>query len=650
MAIEDEKLAIKRQFLGYIHPLKSITNDLDQKECWIEQMKYLILDFKTLLNLSFKEFWSTVVFNKQATMGLCTFFQEGAPPHLMDQLPQDDDMLIIYHEINHFAYELFKRLTTSTENEENYMSPHHMWSLLYNNNIISITMLFDICSIYGQSHKKQLEIIFKELFTCEKLYEEKLKHLIKLTIKCLKEFQDKIELDMSCNDDIICQRNKTSTNIEETNLCMIEDDINFLLDTSYSISNFLEIYPMASIFFYQDKLHLKIASFYHNIKPLVYKKVIAINKLEKFQEKLHASRTLFIKTVRQCLIPITTQITNGSENAIEEYLDVIIELLVYDEFVNDFIVAYNLIDDIKEYQQLNKKIDSIKYDYLLKSLELINKPYAELKENELQEQQLEIQTNSTNMENAIFQSLINNVKDILPHLKDGFILKCLRYYNMDSEKVINTVLENNLPSELAQYNSNLSSMSEYENNATDYDPTINGCMKLENLCLLDDKSFRNEMRPFYEKYNLTEMTSSELKSYYNDENETSRELEYALPEPEDENKKRRPDVIPRVLIEKKAITECIQEESSDDESQQLLNFEPFCENPEDVRKQKAKRYALKQSDKFNQSKPKVASSVSATSSKSNDELNRQRKNEKKAFSGNHNRRNAARNKQSKGMF
>jgi len=50
-------------------------------------------------------------------MGLSTFLQEAAPPHLMDQLPQDGDVLTIYNEIDHFAYQLFKRLTTSSENE-----------------------------------------------------------------------------------------------------------------------------------------------------------------------------------------------------------------------------------------------------------------------------------------------------------------------------------------------------------------------------------------------------------------------------------------------------------------------------------------------------------------------------------------------------
>lgn len=63
------------------------------------------------------------------------------------------------------------------------MSPHYMWGLLCNNNIISIPMLFDICSIYGQLYKKELEIIFKDLFTCQKLYKENLKSSIQFTIK-----------------------------------------------------------------------------------------------------------------------------------------------------------------------------------------------------------------------------------------------------------------------------------------------------------------------------------------------------------------------------------------------------------------------------------------------------------------------------------
>lgn len=108
------------------------------------------------------------------------------------------------------------------------------------------------------------------------------------------------------------------------------------------------------------------------------------------------------------------------------------------------------------------------------------------------------------------------------------------------------------------------------------------------------------MRPFYEKYHFTEVTCAELESYYDDEyDDTYDEVEYVIPEPVDENEKRRPDVVPRVLAEKKVVTEYIEEEISDEESQQVVNFQPFCENPEDVRERQARRYAAKQSNRSN---------------------------------------------------
>lgn len=46
---------------------------------------------------------------------------------------------------------------------------------------------------------------------------------------------------------------------------------------------------------------------------------------------------------------------------------------------------------------------------------------------------------------------------------------------MDSEKVINTVLEDSLPTELTQYDFNLPIMSVYDmDNATGYDPSVKG--------------------------------------------------------------------------------------------------------------------------------------------------------------------------------
>lgn len=63
------------------------------------------------------------------------------------------------------------------------MSPQCMWKLLYDNNVVNVPMLFDICSIYGQSYKKDLEIMFNELFSYQKFYYDNLKNSVQFTIK-----------------------------------------------------------------------------------------------------------------------------------------------------------------------------------------------------------------------------------------------------------------------------------------------------------------------------------------------------------------------------------------------------------------------------------------------------------------------------------
>lgn len=59
---------------------------------------------------------------------------------------------------------------------------------------------------------------------------------------------------LACDNDLY-ERNRTSVEIKETNLVTIEYFINFILNTFYSISNFLEVYPIANSVYYHKKLH-----------------------------------------------------------------------------------------------------------------------------------------------------------------------------------------------------------------------------------------------------------------------------------------------------------------------------------------------------------------------------------------------------------
>ena len=52
-------------------------------------------------------------------------------------------------------------------------------------------------------------------------------------------------------------------------------------------------------------------------------------------------------------------------------------------------------------------------------------------------------------------SLISQVKDLLPDLGEGFILACLEHYSYDPEQVINNILEERLAPALSQLDRSL---------------------------------------------------------------------------------------------------------------------------------------------------------------------------------------------------
>lgn len=59
------------------------------------------------------------------------------------------------------------------------------------------------------------------------------------------------------------------------------------------------------------------------------------------------------------------------------------------------------------------------------------------------------------MSGVELDSLISQVKDLLPDLGEGFILACLEHYHYDSEQVINNILEQRLAPALSQLDRSL---------------------------------------------------------------------------------------------------------------------------------------------------------------------------------------------------
>ena len=49
----------------------------------------------------------------------------------------------------------------------------------------------------------------------------------------------------------------------------------------------------------------------------------------------------------------------------------------------------------------------------------------------------------------MLEPLIAQIRDLFPELGEGFLAQCLAYFDSNTEKVINALLEDNLPPHLA---------------------------------------------------------------------------------------------------------------------------------------------------------------------------------------------------------
>ena len=58
--------------------------------------------------------------------------------------------------------------------------------------------------------------------------------------------------------------------------------------------------------------------------------------------------------------------------------------------------------------------------------------------------------NVDNAKDPMLESLVSGVRDLFPQLGEGFLVQCLPYFDNNPEKVINALLEDNLPPHLAE--------------------------------------------------------------------------------------------------------------------------------------------------------------------------------------------------------
>jgi len=501
----DKRHAITSDFLCFL-PSDNNVNHADT----LEALTLLNRDAKSLLRLSFHEFWSTVTYNASFPFFVNSFLCHWKSPNALggqearnDKLyfmgnnrvpelrPEEKERRIFFLNM----WKIIYRLTHLREGEE-WMSRPHFAHLLRHGKILTVTSLIDICAIYGPYQSAQVSKAIAFLLEVQPDYEIDFSVVWQQTQTTLEQLVKNVAYSV---------RNPESFSQEA-----LQEVVTFLYSITSSLLLFLDRAP--------DVISLQIADQYHEILHccvVLFEAVIPQLKTMGLSDSLQK-----LETIRSGLYGIVRHVVDRAfvmplvkVQRIEDY-----DLEKYSKLFLWFLTS---LVDVSTTSHLRGSLpppsrEDMILSYLCPSLKLQSvldtfathfpsipqaevdqvkttiQPFAEVPESTSSSsgsfgiQKIGEMENEFSFPAAISQQRLENiatVKSILDYLGDGFINECLELYNDNPEVVCDRILSESLAEPLLELDRNMalpsaSSIPQPRTQVVSHEPVSEPLMKI----------------------------------------------------------------------------------------------------------------------------------------------------------------------------
>ncbi|XP_038183716.1 activating signal cointegrator 1 complex subunit 2 isoform X2 [Arvicola amphibius] len=621
----------------------------------------------------------------------------------------------------------FLRMSTHKESKDHFISPSAFGEILYNNFLFDIPKILDLCVLFGKGNSPLLQKMIGNIFTQQPSYYNDLDETIPTILQVFSNILQHCGLQgdgTSTTPQKLGEKGRLTPS--DMPLLELKDIVLYLCDTCTTLWAFLDIFPLACQTFQKHDFCYRLASFYETAIPetesAIKKRRLEDSKLlgDLWQRLSHSKKKLMevfhIILNQICLLPILESSNDNIQGFIEEFLQIFSSVLQEKRFLRDYDSFFPVAEDISLLQQASSALDETRTAYILQAVESAWEGVDRQKIKDTKEpskakdpnngvttavkpvsespSQLENSEEEEECKGAAaalgptvcgvqLDSLISQVKDLLPDLGEGFILACLEYYSYDSEQVINNILEDRLAPELSQLDRSLKRQVKpdptplltsrhnvfqndefdvFSRDSVDLSRVHKGRRKEENVrSLVNDKRAVVAQRLRYQQYSVVmEEVPVQPGEYQVDDYEDEYDDTYDGnqvgandADSDDELISRRPFTIPQVLRTKtpgEGPEEDYDEvEEVEEEAPKLDHFIP---DPAVLReKAEARRLAFLARKGYRPENSAAVTGSPRGHGQSRETTQERRKKEaKKATRANHNRRTMADRKRSKGMI
>ncbi|XP_072443474.1 activating signal cointegrator 1 complex subunit 2 isoform X1 [Chiloscyllium punctatum] len=710
-----------RHFVLYKPPPQDGTPALVEE--FLERANFIANDLDWLLALPHDKFWCQVIFDE--TMQKCLDSFLHYTPRQYDEFVNPNPAVEeVQKHLHRSVFMIFLRMSTHKESKEHFITPEAFGEIIYDGFLFDIPKIFDLCVIFGKGNAVLLKKMIGNIFNQQPNYFNDLNETVPTILQVFSSICDKCGLRLE-NHSQRPQKIDAPTKVSLMDMPVQEfkDILLYLCDTCTTLFAFLDIFPEASRTMQKHEFIHRLASFYEVIVPelesaIKKRRFDETSLQENLWKRLSHSRKKMIEAFHciinnMCLQPI---LENGSDNIlpfIEDFLQIFTALLHQKRFLTDYDEQFPVADDISLLQQAFPVLDETRTSYIIKAVDSAWEASGRSKptfatgnthvshasdsnevsavngetEQELKQPGYEIDdycagATAAKITGVELESLISQVKDILPHLGEGFVLECLEEYNYDAEKVINDILEDKIAPSLRKLDRTLQRQVKKEQesilsarqNVFDYDEfdvfskTSVDMSKIwkgkkkgkEGTTLLDDKMHIAQQRERYNAYSIVvekapvedgvQFYAGDYDDEYDDTYDGNQVGANDV-DSDDELVSRRPFTTPRILRQKE------DEEEDDDESEEEVPKEEipkrdlFVQDPALLRERaEARRATFNARRGFKYDNSTVVGNSRGQGQSKETLMERRKKEANKSLRSNHNRRSLADRKRNKGMI
>lgn len=695
-------------------------------EEYLERANFIANDLDWLLALPHDKFWCQVIFDESLQKCLDSYLHY-VPRKFDEWVAPTPEVADMQKHLHRSVFLTFLRMSTHKESKDHFISPSAFGEILYNNFLFDIPKILDLCVLFGKGNSPLLQKMIGNIFTQQPSYYNDLDETIPTILQVFSNILQHCGLQGD-GTNTIPQKLGERARLTPSDMPLLElkDIVLYLCDTSTTLWAFLDIFPLACQTFQKHDFCYRLASFYEmaipEIESAVKKRRLEDSKLlgDMWQRLSHSKKKLmevFHTILNQiCLLPILESSCDNIQGFIEEFLQIFSSLLQEKRFLRDYDSFFPVAEDISLLQQASSALDETRTAYILQAVEsawegvdrqkikdikdtsrakdsnngvtMTAEPVSEMPSQlENSEDDEECMGAAAAVGPAVsgveLDSLISQVKDLLPDLGEGFILACLEHYSYDSERVINNILEDRLAPELSQLDRSLERQVKpdptpllssrhnvfqndefdvFSRDSVDLSRVHKGRRKEETVrSLVNDKQAVMAQWQRYQKYSVVveevplqpgEYQADDYEDEYDDTYDGN-QVGANDADSDDELISRRPFTIPQVLRTKMPVEgqeeECDEEDEVEEEAPKP---DHFIQDPAVLReKAEARRIAFLARKGYRPENSTAVTGGPRGHGQSRETTQERRKKEaNKAARANHSRRTMADRKRSKGMI